>query len=99
LAGVTGTGCSDPDRAGSATRNSCGHWPENTEDETMTKTHKTCRAILLALATAFAGATMLAGPAHANMVCTNGGCVTCDGPLVCINGACTCNGVPISTGN
>ena len=35
--------------------------------------------------------------AAANTVCTNNLCITCDGPIACINGNCTCNGVPVVT--
>lgn len=34
-------------------------------------------------------------PAQANKVCTNGQCISCNGPVACVNGACTCNGVPV----
>jgi hypothetical protein len=92
LSAATGQENTLPDRAGSANdQQPDGEMPYNTEDETMTKAQKTFLAILVALTTALAGA------AYANTVCTNGGCVTCDGPLVCINGACTCNGVPIDS--
>ncbi len=41
----------------------------------------------------------LAGPVRANTVCNNGVCVSCDGPLTCVNGACICNGVPMGGGS
>jgi len=41
----------------------------------------------------------LAAPVQANTVCNNGVCVSCDGPLTCINSACTCNGVPVGGGS
>ena len=31
----------------------------------------------------------------ANTVCTDGRCITCDGPISCNNAVCTCNGVPV----
>jgi hypothetical protein len=44
-------------------------------------------------------AALIAGSAAAaNSVCTNGQCVTCDGPISCTNGACTCNGVRVTGG-
>src|ERR1700681_243680 len=39
------------------------------------------------------------GNAQAGTVCTNGVCFTCDGSSVCINGSCTCNGVPVGGAN
>lgn len=53
-------------------------------------------------ASALAGILLLAGlPAvsSANTVCSNGECVTCDGPISCTNGACTCHGAPVGPGN
>jgi hypothetical protein len=41
-------------------------------------------------------AVAIAGPAPAaNTVCTNGRCISCDGPINCNNDVCTCNGVPV----
>lgn len=60
----------------------------------MIRAQMTCRIVLLALA------TTLAGAAHAaNTSCTNGVCVTCEGTLLCVNGACTCNGTPVGASN
>jgi hypothetical protein len=37
---------------------------------------------------------VIAGNAEAGTICTNGACFTCDGSSVCVNGNCSCNGVP-----
>ena len=37
---------------------------------------------------------VIAGNAEAGTICTNGVCFTCDGSSICVNGNCTCNGVP-----
>ena len=46
-----------------------------------------------------AAALIVGSAAAANTVCTNGQCVTCDGPISCSNGSCICNGVPVTGGN
>ncbi len=46
------------------------------------------------------GFLMIAGNVEAgSTACTNGVCVTCDKTAVCINGNCTCNGVPTGEAN
>ena len=55
---------------------------------------RAARALMLAGAVLSA----LHAVAHANTVCNNGQCITCDGPIVCVNSACTCNGVPVTGG-
>ena len=42
--------------------------------------------------------TVFAASARSNVVCTNSRCITCDGPIVCHNDVCTCNGVPVDAG-
>jgi hypothetical protein len=42
-----------------------------------------------------ASVVLAGGAAAANTVCTNNQCITCDGPIACVNGSCTCNGVPV----
>ena len=41
---------------------------------------------------------VIAGNAEAGTICTNGICFTCDGSSVCVNGNCSCNGVPAGRG-
>jgi hypothetical protein len=51
-------------------------------------------AMALALAGTFSGVADAA-----NTVCNNGQCVSCDGSLICVNNACTCNGAPVGSTN
>jgi len=52
--------------------------------------------VMRSLIFAFTLSVLATQASAVNMVCTNGGCFTCDGPLACTNGNCTCNGVLIT---
>lgn len=54
------------------------------------------RAICLMVALSLLLSSLQGALAQANTVCNNGQCITCSGPVSCVNKACTCNGIPVT---
>ena len=60
------------------------------------RTTNGARTICLMAALSLLPSPLQKALAQANTVCNNGQCITCNGPVSCVNKACTCNGIPVT---